>query len=242
MPVTDLVVKLPNVTTQVVAIRSNWIIQRNKLYEEAQAVCVKGVNDQSSYSIADGLLAQITKTSNALEKMRKDISDPFSQAAKLIKGAADQAREPLETVKKALQDRMGKFVVEQRKKEEEEKRKAEDEQRKQIEKQEADHAMAVAVGLAEPDSPFVPQVIAPPVEAVQPPVSSATRIQERLVWEVSDPDKVPRELCSIDPVKINAWKTKNEDRIQKMISESESKTVVVHGITFKNEIKPVGKR
>lgn len=39
---------------------------------------------------------------------------------------------------------------------------------------------------------------------VTPVMAAGTRVSYPWVWEVTDPDLVPRELCSPDPVKINA--------------------------------------
>ena len=236
----DLVVKLPDVTTQV-TIKSAWMIERDRLIQEASAFAA--VKSQSDYERGMALYQHMTKASNALERTRKDLSDPFNRAAKLIKSASDQARSPLENARDTLNKRLTAYFLEQKRLEAEAKRKLEEEQRAAIEKQQAEHAAAVNAGMEEPDAEFVPKVQAPAAPIVQRPHSTAGRPVSRLVWEIVDPSKVPDEFKSIDPVKINAWQKLNEERITQAIQgQPAGEVVYVPGIKFKIETKMVGNR
>ena len=87
---TDLVVPLPAVVSQV-SISGAWIAERDELISSSETI--KAIDDQDVFQQAGDVLKKITKTSNKLETMRKDIAEPFRNAAELIKKAADKARD-----------------------------------------------------------------------------------------------------------------------------------------------------
>jgi uncharacterized membrane-anchored protein YhcB (DUF1043 family) len=113
----DLVLKLPDVAPEV-SISGVWIAERDELIKSSSTIAT--VTEKTDFEKAGDYLKKITKTSNKLETMRKEISEPFRNAAEMIKKAADKARESLETEKARLQRLMNAYAAEQARKAEEE--------------------------------------------------------------------------------------------------------------------------
>ena len=238
-PMSDIIVKLPEVTTHV-SIGSAWVQARNELIQRAEQIGSITTADQMQE--ASDCLGQITKTSNLLEKMRKEIAAPFRTADSLIKQAADKARESLELAKSNLSSKMSVYAVAQRKAQEAEQKRIEDEQRKQIEEQLAKQQQAVAAGLADESEPFVPEVAPTVPETIQQKIQGSVVI-ERIEAQITDSSLVPSELKTVDMAKINSWKRINEERIKKVIRESPAE-VLVPGVKFiiVTDVKSTGRR
>lgn len=226
-PYKPIIIRLPALM-QEIQLSSEWIVNRNKLVAESAGVEV--VADQASYDGACKMLSDLTKLSNALESMRKKLAEPFREADKTIKSAADHAREPLEAEKERLKQLTAKYAEEQRKAAAAERERIEAEQRMQIEAQLAKRQDEIELGLAGEEETFQPKIetIAPVVEA---PRSVAARVIERVVWECVNEDVVPRNYLALDPRKVNEYVRRNGDWLKQMIADGKG-AKMVDGLVF----------
>jgi DNA polymerase III alpha subunit (gram-positive type) len=175
-----------------------WIKARTALMTKSTAIVT--VADQESYEDAEVILKRLTSGSNKLEAFRKKFAQPFLNATRQIKQIADDARSPMEKEKIRLKGLMQTFYLEQ-----ERKRQAE------IEAQAAEQARLLAEQEAQDaDNPFneeVKQKIVEqtPVVPVTPTVNrTMSNVVKTWVFELENPNNVPREYCSPDPVKLGA--------------------------------------
>lgn len=219
----DLAIQLPHVPATA-NIDGRWIADRDALLETSREF--RTIANNETYQAATDALARITKHSNALETQRKALAAPFNDAATYIKSAADNARKALEDEKARLKQLLGSYAEAERRRVEAEQREAERKRREAIEAQIAAQADADDLGLhaapiAEPTAP----VIAPVA------TSSAARVVERVEWEITDIDKVPRAFCIVDERLINAYKRDNAEEIKKRVKGG-SGTGLIPGIKF----------
>lgn len=222
------IIRLPKLDTEI-TISRDWIAERDKLVMQAKPLAT--IDSDGDYSMAGEVLSQITKTSNAMEKFRKDYSQPYLEAQRAIKRGADDAREPLEECKRSVQSAMSKYQAEQRRKAEEERKRIEAERQAEIEKQIAE---ADALGLE-------PEIEEPePLPVVAAPRSNAVRVQKVITWEVVDEEQVPANLKAVDSVKVNGYKSMNKDRIFTK-AESGGGEFVCLGIKWKVEDKIIAR-
>lgn len=242
---TDLVVKLPEVVSEV-KINGEWIAERDELIALSNAVVA--IKDKGDFGLAGDYLKHITKTSNKLESLRKEIAEPFRNAAELIKKAADKARAPLEEAKMRLQCIMNEFAMAQARKAEEERKAIEEAQRKAIaeqatkaeeerkkaEAEAADDPLAGDLPEPEPFQPVIP-TIAPTVEKAK---ADSVRVMETLVFTVTDFDAVPRAMCTPDERKIRGWMMQCKDSIIKTLKENPAEAAkLMPGVKFSIETK-----
>lgn len=174
-------IELPPVP-QSVEIAPQWIENRNTIL--AQSACIIGVQNQDDYSNAEAMRKIIKTSATELEKFRKQLSKPFSDAASRIKEIADNANEPLTKELARLNNLLIAYDTEI-------KRKQEAEAKAQLE--------------AKSDSPFasfIPSTLAPQTESIK---KTASCIVERWTFEILDEVQVPREFCSPDEKKIRAY-------------------------------------
>ncbi len=233
---TALTIKLPDVTSEI-TLSATWLEHRDALVADAQQI--KGIENQATYDAAADLLRKVTKSSNELEKIRKDLDKPFRDAASLIKETADKARQPLETVKASLQRVMADFAREQQRKADEERRKLEEAQRREAEEAAARHQELVEAGIVEDDAPINVPEVKPAVPITEAPKASGIRMIERIAYTITDDDKVASMFRTTDERKINAWRDMNADRIKKAIKDNGDKPVEFSpGIEFRIEMKP----
>lgn len=226
----EITITLPAMQREI-AISPEWVAERDALIKSAQTFTA--VEGADAFEQASHVMARITKTSNALETIRKKISDPFAKAAKTIKAVADKAREPLETEKTRLQGLLNEYAAGQRRRQAEEQRRIEEEERKQVEKQLAERQELEDMGLADADEEFVPQIDTP-AAVVMAPSATAARIAERVEWEVVDLDKVPRAYLMLDPRTINALiRDGGKDLLERVKAGAD----IVPGIKFTVETK-----
>ncbi len=229
---TDVIIAIPEVSTSV-SIKADWIVMRDKLLEDAAAF--PAVKDQDEYELASDTLKNITKASNELEIMRKDLARPFQEAAKVIKGAADKALGPLEEAKENLKAALAHYATEQRRKAEEERRRIEQAEREAAEKAAAEQQELEEAGLVDEDEPLVlsPALIVQP--QVREPKAPTTRLSERVTWEVTDLENIPEQFKSFDPKKLNGWLKMNQDVVKERLSKDSDGTGIVAGVIFKIE-------
>lgn len=177
-----------------ITIKDEWIQKRDEILAESQAI---EVADQDSYTKAEECLKKVTSHSNQLENKRKDLARPFNDMAKKIKKLADDERADLEKEKTRLKKDMAKYYAEQ-----EAKRRAEEEA-----------AARLAAKQAE-DDPFGANEalsLTPATDRVRKTGSSARTVYD---FEITNPNLVPREFCSPDPVKIRAHITAHKAAAQ----------------------------
>ncbi len=196
------VIKLPEMPPQV-SINAEWLQARDELLITSREIT--RINGQGTFECAEILLKKITGTSNKLEKLRKELVKPLQDAQKIVKKAADTARDPLEQEKIRLKKLMTAFldeVEEQRRKEEE----------------------ARLAAQAESESPFAEFLEPEPSETDTPEVdrnfSSVTKVW---TFEITNPAQVPREFCSPDEKKIREH------------VKTYGKTAKIPGVTIKQE-------
>ena len=228
----DVVITIPEVSSSV-SIKADWLAMRDALLEDAAAFPV--VKDQTEYELASDVLRNITKASNELEVMRKDLAKPFAEAGKLIKNAADKARQPLEGAKENLKAALAHYATEQRRKAEEERRQIEQAEREAAEKAAAEQRALEEAGLVDEDEP----VILPPAPKVQPqivePKASTTRVSERLVWKVGNPDEITEQFKTFDERKLGGWIRMNGDSVKAKLKQGQDGAKILPGILFKIE-------
>lgn len=233
---TALTIKLPDVTSEI-TLSATWLEQRDLLVTEASQI--KGIENQATYDAAADLLRKVTKSSNELEKIRKDLDKPFRDAAALIKETADKARQPLETVKADLQRVMADYAREQQRRADEERRKLEAAQRQAAEEAAARQQELIDAGIVEDDAPLNVPDVKPATPIVEAPKASGISMVERVVYTITDDDKVASMFRTTDERKINAWRDLNADRIKQAIKNNDCNPVEFSpGIMFRLEMKP----
>ncbi len=213
------VIKLPALDNQI-EIAPDWIAARDEIV--AAAAVVKTIEHDADFRAAGDILRKLTKTSNAMEAFRKQYAEPYAEAVKIIKGAADTAREPLERAKARIQQALNRYAEEQQRKAEAERKRIEEEQRRAVEAQLAEQERArkeaEELGLDEPE-PLEPVAPVAELPAVQAPHAEAVRVQTDVSWEVTDEERVDRAFMAVDPRKVNEWVRANKERIIEAIKE-----------------------
>lgn len=236
------IIKLP-VLESSIEIAPDWIAARDQLVTDSAKI--KSVADDASFNAAGELLKKITKTSNAMEAFRKKYAEPYAEAVKTIKGAADTAREPLEREKARIQTALNRYAAEQQRRAEEARKRLEEEHQRAIEKQlaEQDRARkeAEAIGLDEP-APVEPEAPVQTLPEVSAPKSDAVRVQSDVAWECMDEEKVDRAFLSLDSRKVNEYVRANKDRIMEAIkSDSTQADRLLFGIKFEIKTKVISR-
>ena len=230
---TRIVIKLPALQKEI-EIAQDWLVSRDAIV--AKAAAITKIESNAAYDEASFLLSQITKASNAMEDMRKQLSKPFTAAASCIKDAADEARQPLEDIKAALKSALAAYAEAQRKAQEAERKRIEAEQRAEIERQhaeqEAQRVAAEELGVEEsPEEKVFTPVVTVPAPTIQAPRSSAARIVEKITWSIVDEDKVPRGFMIVDPRRINDHVRTHGDHIKQSTKDGQGSTLIP-GIKF----------
>ena len=227
--------KLPVVTSEI-TISDKWLEARDALLvKTAEVTKVAG---QEDFEKSTELQNQVTKTSNKLENIRKDIAKPFADAQKIIKKVADDAREPLEKEKKRLKDLNGEYADKQRLEAVAERRRIEQEEREAAERQLAEQRKEQeardALGMdAAPEKPIEP-VIPNPEPTVMAAKSDYAAVPVVLEWDLLDESKVPSAFLSFDARKVNEYKREwNIDLRKKLEDDPASGNTIIPGILFR---------
>jgi hypothetical protein len=236
------VIQLPKLLPQI-EIAPDWISARDQLLEDATGIA--DVNDDAAFAAAGELLRRLTKTSNAMEAFRKQYAEPYAEAVKIIKGAADTAREPLEKAKNRIQTAMNRYAEQQARLAEEERKRAEEEQRREVERrlaeQERARSEAEALGLDVPEMPPI-EVTTETLPARVAPKADAVRVQQDVTWEVADEERVNRAFLSIDARKVNEWVRANKERVLEAMKDDEaSGSRMLEGIVLKVKTKVISR-
>ncbi len=233
------IIKIPKIPSEI-TIALDWLAARATAIEEASAF--DAIETAEQFDAAGEALRKLTKTSNAMERFRKDTTAPLTEASRTIKKAADTARGPLEDAKDRLQAMLNAYAAEQQRKAEAERRRIEAEQRKQIEeqlaKQQAEREAAADLGFGEPDEPEPEPVVPAIIPQVDRARSDAVRVQEDVDWEIIDEGAVPRAFLSLDTRKVNGYKAQHKDRIMEILKERPDEAAkLVPGIKFSIKTK-----
>jgi hypothetical protein len=190
-----------------IVVEESWLAARDEALKNSQLVV--NVNNQTDYGRAEVALKVITATSNAAEKRRKLLTDPVNAALKEVKKLADEARQPLEDEKKRLKSQMEDWLAEmerQRREAEEARLMAEMERQRQIEEAERARVEAAAVANPfddEPESAPLPEPLPDDMfETVAEPTRMMSNHISRWMFDIENPDLVPRAFCSPDERKI----------------------------------------
>ena len=193
---------LPQTPTEI-AIAPDWIQRRDALLVKSTAVAEIASQDQ--YDDAEVFLKRITKGLTELEKMRKELGDPFLRAQREIKRVADDAAAPLEAEKNRLKAAMVAHV-----------RAVEDANRRAFEEnaRKAAEAEAELARTQESVNPFdepTPFDDVPPVAPVEVAPVQEVQVHRAMsnvtkVWSfrIISGDAVPREYCQPDERIIRA--------------------------------------
>ena len=234
---TAIAIKLPSLP-QSVSIGAEWIEQRQALLDQAEGIVVE--ND-TGFQAASELLQAITKHSNALESVRKDLSRPFDQAAKVIKQTADKAREALEDAKAALKEKIAAYAEVQRKafeaRQAEERRK--EQERAAALAQEREAAAELFGDDAAAEMTLAPEPLPAAVE-LRPATSGNVRIGSRVTFAVSNPDLVPRAFCMVDERIIRQYVNDHAAELKDKLAADPLYTFA-QGITLKVETTVAGR-
>ncbi len=213
-----------------IAINAEWIAQRDALVSAASGIIVE--NDMQ-YGVACDLLNKITKCSSGMEKLRKELTEPYLSAQSKIKQLADDARVPLEKAKDALQRKLSPYAKAQRKREHEERLAAERAAAEESARIAAENAEAKEILGESAPAQEVVHVVAPVERRA---VSGAAKVVTRIEWSVVDIERVPRAFLMVDPRLVNQFRDAHAELITKQI-EDNGGCDAVPGIAFKLETK-----
>lgn len=189
-----------------IVVEASWLAARDEALKNSQLVV--SVKSQTDYGRAEVALKVITATSNSAEKRRKLLTDPVNAALKEVKRLADDARQPLEDEKKRLKANMEDWLAEverQRREAEELRIMAEMDRQRQIAEAERAHAEAVAAANPfddEPEAAPLPEPLPDDMFDLPEPTRMMSNHISRWVFEVENPELVPRAFCSPDERKI----------------------------------------
>ncbi|MEI6165956.1 MAG: hypothetical protein WCS52_02070 [bacterium] len=224
-----VVITLPDFQKEI-AINAEWLAKRNKAIEQAKAVTE--ITTQAQYDEAAAAIALVTKLDSSIEKMRLDLTRPFENAKKLIKGKVDEACVPLQEQKERLKKLAGDYYaaeqrrirVEAAEKELREREAAEEE----AARQEMERSQAADLGL---DAPAPVEIVemATPVESA--PRSENAKVQMRVSFDLIAEAQVPRSFLTFDPRKANEYIRQNKDDIQKRVEAGEE-SAIIPGLKF----------
>lgn len=238
-----IIVRIPNLPSEV-TITPDWLTLRAELIEAAAGIAT--VETPEAFDAAGELLRKITKASNAMEKFRKEYADPYNEAVRTIKKAADAAREPLEAAKAKLQGGLNAYAAEQQRKAEAERKRIEEAQRKEVERQMAERAAAVeeAAELGLEDE--LPEPVPVEVPAIIPQIdrarADAVRVQETVAWEAVNEDEIPEAFKTFDPRKVNAWLAGNKEQVKAALqADKTAGDKVIPGLRFRIDTKVISR-
>ncbi len=221
-----ILIRLPSFQSEI-SISSEWVSMRNETVACAQALATVGTPVE--FQEAGALLQRITRVSNTLEEMRKDLGKPFRNADKLIKTASDKAREPLETEKTRIKALIETYAAAERRRVAVESQQRDIEQQRQIEAQLSQQQAGEEAGL---EPPVVIECPTPVMPASPMARSDAVRIGEAVEFDLVNEDALPRAFLIFDPRKAQQYCRENKDEIKARIGNGEEE-VIVPGLRFR---------
>jgi N-acetylglutamate synthase/N-acetylornithine aminotransferase len=174
-----------------------------RMLANAQAIVV---DSPTSYEDAAVVLQTLTAREKEVEARKAELWEPLAKLTKNVQALFNPPLKVLDQAKKVVSGKMGAYALEQRNiaiaKQQEADDAAEEARRKLLSKAEratddGNHARAVVLE-ARAES-----IQAPTIETDIPKVSGI-QLRERWLFEVTDPDKVPREFLMVDERLIRA--------------------------------------
>lgn len=200
---------------------------RNETVVSAQGLATVGT--ALEFQEAGALLQRITRVSNTLEEMRKDLGKPFRNADKLIKTASDKAREPLEAEKTRIKALIETYAAAERRRVAVENHQREEAQQRQIEAQLSQQQAGEEAGL---EPPVVMECPTQTMPASAVPRSDAVRIGEAVEFDLMNEDAIPRAFLIFDPRKAQQYCRENKDEIKARVGNGEAEEIVP-GLRFR---------
>jgi len=226
-----LTILLPDVSGRV-TIAAEWFEQRDALL--AGTAAITAVADALSCDRAGEAIRRLAKAAKALEDQRKQITEPFLRAQKLIKAKADEALAPVGAETVRLKVLVAAFAAEEGRRAEAAAWAAEAARRLEIERQLAQQQAEADLF---PDNPMPAEIMVP--AAAPEPVRAkveGVRIAEALTFTVAAEAEVPRQFLAVDPTLIRRYLAENRDRFIAALKESPDWTPIP-GVVVKIETK-----
>lgn len=177
---------------------SKWLANRGKLLEDARGITT--VNNDNELQVSGAVQTRIQKHVKALEKHRKELTEPLDALKKQIMAQEKDMKASLETEAlrlKAMNDSYATRMYEAQ----EAARKAAQQAAAEVTmsaQQEAENIFGAGVVFDESFTPPVPEVVKP--------TTTTNRTVIRWEFEVVDPNQVPREFLSVDESKIRKYR------------------------------------
>jgi len=206
-------VKLPKMKTEV-SISHDWLERRDDLISQTKGIKVE--TEKEFYAAAD-IQKAITKHSNGLEAIRKELVKPFNQASKKIKAMSDEARDSLEVAKKTVAGKIEAYAAVQRKKEREERIAAEEEARQEAERQAALQDVAADLGMEENGEQE--EIVVETAVVERRAVATSVKIVQKVIVKSVDEDKIPRAFLMVDDRLVNAYIRENKDSLKEQLEK-----------------------
>jgi hypothetical protein len=210
----EVLINLP-VLARRLAIRRDWFSSRDALLAEARSV--ERIASKAEYERFGRVLASLSNMISTVETMRLRLSAPFLQAAKTIKAASDSAKAPLEAAREVLRRKLSTYAESERRRRENARRKAWRVRETALD----DYKKLEKIACVEFGSRS--EVYNPPLPP-EPPKKEApylkaesVAVRSRLVYEISEPEKLPREMLAPDKAKIAAWLELNRESLREAL-------------------------
>ncbi len=174
------------------------------------------IENDDTYKAAGGLLADITKHSNRLDKDRLAACKPVNDLLKKVKAEVDAAREPLEIAKADLAATMTAYSQEQAR--------IAAEQAKARAEEEAEEAR-LAAELLGPEAPaFVADLPSFPAETLRAP--GTMQVDRLAIGDLLDISLVPCRFLTLDEKEINTFLRDNRDAILKALKDNPTAEII----------------
>jgi len=212
-----LTIRVPTIPEKI-EIGVEWIERRNKIL--IASADITSVQSQDDYEAAEILLKKITSASNDAEKLRKNLSLPFTDLAKRIKKMGDDARNPLEEDKLRLKKIMSVFLREEEARQQADLRRIAEEAAREADAALLKEAEEAGKKFNNPFAEFIPdseesEVLPAEPVAIESNVGNVNKSFSRAkkVWkfEIENESSVPREFCSPDEKKIREYVNREKD-------------------------------
>jgi len=211
-----LIEQLPKMPGQL-EVSAEWLERREELLAEVKGIVVE---DEKQFYVATDLQAALTKHSNTLEKVRKELAKPFQEAARKIKQLVDKEREPLEAAKTELKKKNAEYAEEQRKIEQKEREEAEAKAREEAEKKLAEQEMESVLFGGDGEEAPEPEPIEVETEHVQRrAVSRSARVIKNVEIVSVDEARLPRAFFSFDEGKLKRFIRDSKDDLISQLEE-----------------------
>lgn len=208
---TDTLPIVHEARSDALARQTKWVQDRDALLDQFSGLAA--VESDAALDLAGALLADGKKHLRALEKARKEATDPLDQIKKALMAQERELGNPLLAEIDRTQRLADEYATAKARAAEEARRAAERAAAEAAAKAAADDEArrakaadvfgeAAAEQVAIPDvSAVVPVSLPPP----PPPRAEGSRMVTRWSFQVVDPAKVPREFFTVDETKIRAW-------------------------------------